>query len=319
METISIIVPAYNVAQCIGRCLESILAQTYKQLEIIVVNDGSRDDTLAVCETYACQDSRIQIIDQVNLGVSAARNAGLAYATGKYVGFVDPDDWIEEGMYEALYQCIEEGPYPICMCNYYKDTKKSSSPQKFSFEKTWLDKDEVVLNVISPMIGMDDLLHKYTYVMGCVWRCLYDRAFIEAHQLRFGVGITIMEDLVFNVEALLLAEGVCIEQGIWYHYIQNKNSVLHSYNAKMWEDQVWVHNRLEALLTNAGLEKLMRNRLDMRYIGMAFSAIYNEVNRGSKKAVREKLRNVVEICSDEKFKETLDRAKPIQRKEAEVD
>lgn len=313
METISIIVPAYNVAQYIGRCLDSILAQTYKDLEIIIINDGSKDDTLAVCKAYREKDPRIKVIDQVNQGVSAARNAGLEQATGKYIGFVDPDDWIQDEMYEALYRCITASPYPICMCNYYKDTKKNGSPQLFPFDKKELSHLEVIEEVISPMIGIDDLLPKYTYIMGCVWRCLYERDFIEKHHLRFTKGITIMEDLVFNVEALLLAEGICIEPGIWYHYIQNKSSVLHSYNEKMWEDQMRVHNCLEELLKCAGLEGYMRNRLDMRYIGMTFSAIYNEVNRGSKKAIREKLRNVVDMCSDEKFKETLDRAKPIQR------
>ncbi|MGL4736720.1 MAG: glycosyltransferase family 2 protein [Cellulosilyticaceae bacterium] len=313
METISIIVPAYNVAQYIGRCLDSILAQTYKDLEIIIINDGSKDDTLAICKDYMARDSRIQVIDQINQGVAAARNAGLDRASGTYIGFVDPDDWVQDGMYEALYRCIKGSPYPICMCNYYKDTQKNGSPQLFPFEKKQLSHLEVIEEVISPMIGIDDLLPKYTYIMGCVWRCLYERAFIEAHELRFGVGITIMEDLVFNVEALLLADGICIEEGAWYHYIQNKSSILHSYNAKMWEDQIRVHNRLEELLRSAGLEHYMRNRLDMRYISMTFSAIYNEVNRGSKKAVKEKLKNVVDICSDEKFKETLDRAKPISK------
>ncbi|MGL4345381.1 MAG: glycosyltransferase family 2 protein [Cellulosilyticaceae bacterium] len=313
MDTISIIIPAYNVVQYIERCLESILRQTYKALEIIIVNDGSTDATAVICEAYAKKDERIRLIHQKNQGVAVARNTGIALATGSFIGFVDPDDWVEPQMYEALYTCLKQSPYPVCMCSYYKDSKKGSTPQLFPFNKKSLSRYEVIEEVISPMIGIDDLLPKYTYIMGCVWRCLYRKDFLDQYDLRFQKGITIMEDLVFNVGVLLRAEGICIEEGIWYHYVQNKSSVLHSYNEKMWQDQMRVHDLLEQMLREAGLGEYMRNRLDMRYISMTFSAIYNEINRSSKKSMSEKLKNVVDICSEEKFKATLERAKPVQR------
>ena len=99
-DLISIIIPVYNVAVYLPRCLDSILAQTYKNLEIILVDDGSKDNSGKVCDEYALKDSRIKVIHQKNQGVSVARNAGLRIAKGDYIGFVDSDDYIETNMYE---------------------------------------------------------------------------------------------------------------------------------------------------------------------------------------------------------------------------
>ena len=99
---VSIIIPSYNIAPYIGHCLKSILVQTYKNLQIIVVNDGSTDETLAVVEKVASDDSRIVIINKPNEGVSVARNYGIEAAAGDYIMFVDGDDWIDENMVESL-------------------------------------------------------------------------------------------------------------------------------------------------------------------------------------------------------------------------
>lgn len=97
---ISIIVPIYNVENYLGRCLDSILAQEYEDFEIIAINDGSTDNSLTILQEYAEKDNRISIIDKINNGVSSARNVGLSQARGEYIGFVDPDDWIEPQMYK---------------------------------------------------------------------------------------------------------------------------------------------------------------------------------------------------------------------------
>ena len=104
MKLVSIIVPIYNAQNYLNRCLDSLLAQTLEDIEIILINDGSKDDSLAICRAYEEKDSRIIVIDQKNAGVSAARNAGLDRASGQYVGFVDPDDWVEPDMYALMYE-----------------------------------------------------------------------------------------------------------------------------------------------------------------------------------------------------------------------
>ena len=102
MSKISVIVPVYNVEQYLPQCLDSIINQTYKNLEIICVDDGSPDNSGKILDEYAKKDKRIKVIHQENQGVSVARNTGLDNATGKYIGFVDPDDWIEADYYETL-------------------------------------------------------------------------------------------------------------------------------------------------------------------------------------------------------------------------
>ncbi|MEG2895606.1 MAG: glycosyltransferase [Niameybacter sp.] len=318
MSLVSIVVPIYNVQTYLPRCLESLLAQTLEDIEIILINDGSKDESLAVCEHYAKQDKRIKVIDQVNQGVSVARNTGLLHARGRYIGFVDPDDWIEPNMYEVMTAQIQAQACSICLCNYYKDDKNSSVPKTLKIKKDVLIQEEIVAHLVSNMVGADDIMPHYNFVMGCVWRGLYSKNFLTQHEICFEPGINIMEDLAFNVKALLNAEKICIVRDYLYHYIQNPTSILHTYKKNMWEDQMRVHELLEKYIQSAGLEEQMRNRLDMRYIGMAFSAIFNEVQGKNKEDMKNRVNKVKEICADEKLKLSLERIRPIRGSESPV-
>lgn len=114
---ISIIVPVYNVEKYLSKCIDSILAQTYKNFELILVDDGSPDRCGDICDTYA-KDERVIVIHQKNQGVSAARNAGLKIAKGEYIGFVDPDDWIDSHMYEDMYKVFKMNQVDLVICGY---------------------------------------------------------------------------------------------------------------------------------------------------------------------------------------------------------
>ena len=105
-DSISIIVPVYNVEKYLEKCIDSILNQSYQNLEIILIDDGSTDNSGSICDEYKKKDQRVQVIHQKNQGQSSARNAGLNIAKGSYIGFVDSDDWIEQNMYEKLYKNI---------------------------------------------------------------------------------------------------------------------------------------------------------------------------------------------------------------------
>lgn len=312
METISIILPIYNVGNYLARCLDSLLSQNYPQVEIILVNDGSKDDSLAICQQYAAKDSRIVIIDKENEGVAIARNVGMEAATGEYITFVDPDDWVEPEMYQSLMTHLKKWDAPICLCNFYKDTKRKSQPKLFEFENECLENEEIAEKLINDMIGMPDLLPKYGMVMGSVWRGLYNRQFIEENHLRFVPKLTIMEDLVFMVQVLLKCQKVAIDSGVWYHYVQHASSALHSYNHQLWEDQVVVYEHLERSLQEANLEDEMRNRLDFRYIGMVLTAIKNETYMRKDGDFRDTIMHIKEIFMDDTLRCVLERVKPIQ-------
>ena len=120
-KLVSVIIPAYNIEDYIGRCLDSIISQTYKNLEIIVVDDGSRDYTGEILDNYAKKDRRIKVIHKENGGVSSARNKGIEAAEGDYIGFIDGDDLIEPGMYKTLVDLLEEENADIAHCGRKKD------------------------------------------------------------------------------------------------------------------------------------------------------------------------------------------------------
>src|SRR5690554_2626737 len=123
---LSIIVPVYNMEQYIEKCIMSIFLQTYKNIEIILIDDGSTDNSGNLCDKYSVIDPRVKVIHKENGGLSSARNAGLEVAMGEYIGFVDPDDWIEPTMYETMYSNIKKNKSEICICNYIIDNSKYS-------------------------------------------------------------------------------------------------------------------------------------------------------------------------------------------------
>jgi glycosyltransferase involved in cell wall biosynthesis len=308
MDLISIIVPVYNVEHYLERCLNSIIKQTYSNIEIIIINDGSKDNSLEVCQRYQQKDNRIRIISKKNEGVSVARNIGIKEASGKYIGFVDSDDWIEPEMYESMYNTIIKHNCSIAFCNYSKDSKFTNSPKLLKTNKEVLEKIDIIKDLICNMIGINDILPKYYNVMGSVWRCLYKKEFIEKFNLSFRPDIQMMEDLIFNIEALIYCDRACIDHGVWYHYMQNKTSYLHSYIENMWIDQIKVHNIIESIINDAALDEYMRNRLDSRYIAMAACSFGNEIYR-SDAPLKDRMAAAKKILDDEKLKIVLERTK----------
>ena len=119
MSKISIIVPVYNTEKYLSKCLNSLIKQTYKDIEIIVVNDGSKDKSLEIAKKIAKQDNRIKVFNKENGGLSSARNFGIEKASGEYIGFVDSDDYIKENMFEILYNMIKEANAKIAICGWY--------------------------------------------------------------------------------------------------------------------------------------------------------------------------------------------------------
>jgi glycosyltransferase involved in cell wall biosynthesis len=179
-ESISIIVPVYNGERHIKKCMEQLLNQTYKQLEILVINDGSTDKTGKILQEFT--DSRIRCITQKNAGVSSARNKGLAAATGKYVCFVDSDDEIAEDYCEVLIEGMKN--HPLAIGGY---TVKKATTEKNVF---FPSKIAVIQEVIESSL-------RYQKVNTALWNKMFDLTLIQKHQLRFNTKITIGEDMLF--------------------------------------------------------------------------------------------------------------------------
>lgn len=182
MPAISIIVPVYKAEQYLPQCIESILAQTFADFELILVDDGSPDNSGAICDTYAQKDSRIKVIHKENAGVSAARNAALDIASGTYIMFCDSDDWVEPEWCQSLYDAIQKPNVVMAVCGYnsWKEDLTSSTQES---EKS------IGLVKLSDTFGAP--------ISGVPWNKIFDREQIEKHGIRFPVGISYGEDLRF--------------------------------------------------------------------------------------------------------------------------
>lgn len=211
MKKISIIVPIYNIEKYLPRCLESILAQTYKDIEVILVDDGSVDNSGRIADTYANKDQRIKVIHQINKGVSAARNAGLDLATGDYIGFVDGDDYIEPDMYEILMQIMDEQQVDIAHCGYQMVYPSRVDYYYNTKEKQKMNREEGVFEIL-----------KGRKVEPGLWNKLYKAELFK--QVRLPVGIAETEDLLCNFELFSLAESSYFYDVSKYHYILRSGS-----------------------------------------------------------------------------------------------
>ena len=214
LPLISIIVPVYNVKDYLEKCLQSICVQTYKNLEIILIDDGSSDGSGELCNLFAQRDGRIKVIHQTNAGQSAARNRGLAVAQGELLGFVDSDDWIEPDMYEFLYHLLKENGADISICSHYRDKGKKSVAKYSSGEQFVFTRDEGIRALV-----VDRRIRNY------VWDKLYKR--------RLFSGITfplnrIFEDIAISYRIFYKAEKIVVREFPKYHYVIRDGSAMQS-------------------------------------------------------------------------------------------
>lgn len=193
MPELSIIVPVYKVEAYLPRCIESILAQTFRDFELILIDDGSPDRCGAICDEYAAQDERITVIHQENQGVSAARNAGLDIATGTYLGFVDSDDWIEPEMYETMISTAKEKQVDVVVCGIRYISANYDILRTDLISEGTFDRDEM----LETLYGMPNLLGG-----GC-WNKVFLRDKLK--DVRFQPNVIIAEDWLY----LFLAFSQC--------------------------------------------------------------------------------------------------------------
>ena len=205
---VSIIVPIYNAEKHIGTCIESILQQTHKNIQLILINDGSIDKSLEICNYYKSIDNRIIVINKQNEGVSAARNYGIKMAEGKYIGFVDSDDYIEKEMYEVLLKLIQQDNSHACALTEYTIN---------SFDKCEISDQD---NLIS---GYDALncLFKLSFPTS-LWAYLYKNDVVKNNYLN--ENIHFFEDFEFNFRVLQSSPRISLCHEKLYHYVINEGS-----------------------------------------------------------------------------------------------
>ena len=217
-KLVSVIIPVYNVEKYIKQCLESIINQTLKEIEIIIVNDGTKDNSMKIVEEYIA-DKRIKIINKENGGISSARNAGMEIAQGEYIYFIDSDDFVEKEVLSTLYENSENGKMDIVFSNfsYYNDRTKKEKKAKFIFP------------------FKENINKGYYYLYNGeeinVWNRLYKKEFLEKYNFKFIEGI-IYEDQDFGFKTIMLAEKIKYVENYGYKYRTDREGSIMSSQKK---------------------------------------------------------------------------------------
>ncbi len=210
-KLVSVIVAAYNIEEYLPRCLDSLLAQTYSLLEIILVDDGSTDGTAAICDKYSAENENVKVIHRKNGGLSAARNSGLEAVTGDFVGFVDGDDWVEPEMYEAMVNACMETNARIAVCNYREigEGAEDFCPTGKRLELTMHEAMDLYLSV-------DAEYHIYNSVWSKLfaWEVVKDLRFVEGKS---------SEDIMYTTWALAKAEKCVLLDEAFYNYVIDRS------------------------------------------------------------------------------------------------
>jgi len=251
MEKISIIIPVYNVKPFISRCLDSVIAQTYKNLEILLINDGSTDGGGSLCDEYAAIDNRIRVIHKANSGLSSALNIGLDNFTGDYLGFVDSDDWVEKEMYEQLLSAAKLMNVPISVSGF----TKSYDTYTVQMMNNKQIPDDVISteNMLLYPLKRDD----YMGFCGYVWNKLYRADVIDKKGLRFDEKLRYGMDVLFYTQAILANKntGVYIIRSL-YNYYQRDTAISKTKSVDIRQDILVAYKKIEELLSDNGYEDI---------------------------------------------------------------
>lgn len=217
-DLISVIVPIYNVEKYLNKCLDSILNQTYQNLEVILINDGSPDKCSEICDEYAIKDARIRVVHKKNEGLSAARNSGIEIAKGEYIAFVDSDDYIHKEMYQILFKNMTKYDSDISICGFkyvYSDLEESNESE--------LENDKEIISVYSGREAIGNIYTVNNISTVVSWNKLYKRTLFS--NLRFKVG-TKHEDEFLIHRILSISNRVVYSNVKLYYYLQRDSSIM---------------------------------------------------------------------------------------------
>ena len=246
-KLISVILPIFNQEKYLPTCLDSLLSQTYQNLEIICVNDGSTDESLKILEKYAKNDSRIIIINQENLGPGpgGARNKGLQKANGEYIGFVDPDDWVEKEMFMELYRLIEVTGVEMVMCcaAAYSEKEKEFLDREQGLELPFLSE-----KISSNSLSGDEFRKYYTRIFAAPWNKLFRKSYLIKASLSFPERVY-YEDQYFFVDIYFSIQSFAFTKKKLYIYrIDNMASIMGGNDKKIFDHFKYWQYRWEMLI-----------------------------------------------------------------------
>lgn len=228
MPTVSVIVPVYKAENCLAKCVDSILNQTFSDFELLLVDDGSPDNSGALCDRYAAADSRIRVFHKENGGVSSARNLGMSNAQGAYIAFADSDDWMEPNALEVLWGLISSHGADSAGCAHNNvDGSGSCVPEEGPLPPGVYGEDAIRSGIVDRLMGHRLEQPGQPVLNGYIWRFLFSRDIILRNNIRYEGAY--LEDELFLVEYFCHAGKLAMTDRPLYNYFYNPNSAIHRY------------------------------------------------------------------------------------------
>ena len=303
MEKISVIVPVYRVEKYLKQCLDSIVEQTYRNLEIILVDDGSPDQCGNICDSYAKRDARIKVIHKKNEGLSAARNDGIKAATSDWLLFVDSDDWIDRDYVQKLHDPGAD-KYDITICGAMCEIRPGVWKRRFGIEgQTDIVTDRAMLDIIwanSMPVHYNPLDNGIKIdIIAPLWNKLYNRGLILEKGIFFGKGCKVYEDTVFNLEYLRWVRKVHICSQYGYHYRYAQGGITRSFDPERIEKDRTALKIIKEFSKDAGnsyLEKFLNAHICIIFL-LNLSRYY--FSRYNPDSLYEKIKTIKRtLCED---------------------
>ena len=305
MIKISVIIPIYKAEKYLRQCIDSIVNQTYKNLEIILVDDESPDSCPQICDEYAEKDNRIRVIHKENGGASDARRCGLTKATGEYLMFVDGDDWLDTDIIEECVKCINRSKTPDCVIFTYTREYPNNSIithiMDYSCELTGVDAEDRVYRRLFGLIGSELNHPERLENMGSCCMKLYKSEFARNGRFYDVSDIGSSEDVVFNMFALYGCQRIIYIDRPAYHYRKVGNSITSTYRSNLICQWNRLFDIMESIISDKELGSRYSSALNVRIALSVFGIGMNELS-GKNTALKDKISSIKGYIETERYK-----------------
>lgn len=303
-KLVSIVVPVYNAEKYIANCINALQKQIYSNIEIILVDDGSRDKSLEICNMFAANDERIKIVHKENGGVSSARNTGIEMASGEYLMFADSDDMAEPFWVKRMVELAGQWNVNLVICSYrtarnYAEAKQQNGSIK-AFEPVWASTREEFYEILGYMMTFRE-------TMFCPWNKLFLMDIVNSQQLRFPEDMEYGEDFLFNLQYLEYCNGVIeTKEQLYIYLLQNPGSLEAKYKPDLYENQMKLYMAAkEFMIAHNVYHGFNVENLAYYCANRVIASIKNQFHRENRKSEWEKKQYIKSIFDNPDVRESI--------------
>lgn len=305
MHLISVIIPVYKTEKYLIKCVDSLLEQTYTNLEIILVDDGSPDQCPEICDNYALKDSRVKVVHKSNNGVSGARNSGLDSANGDYITFVDSDDYIEKNMYQSMMSIVDTYKCDFVLCDCTKDYPDHSELYTHNIREGFYNYKQLKEEYYPHLLMMENLEYPATISN---WLCLFKSELLvdeDLRLIRYPVGIRFSEDLLFGSQIMLNARSFFYMKGsAFYHYVIHDDSFSRIFVDSIWNDYLSLCRLTDEIFSKKTYD--FSKQIDLLILFFVFKTI-SDIAETTQFSIKDKIEKATVVLKDDYVRKMFER------------